>query len=361
MGLLRLVLAFSVVVGHLNIAFPNDRFFHIFLINASSAVICFFTVSGFYMAYVINEKYKFVDHWQKKFLINRCLRLYPTYFFFLILCLVFQIYFRVPNFLTGLKDMGAAHRALNAFLNFSIVGQDIYVMFLETKGIDPLRVMPIAQAWSIAVELELYVVAGFLFATRFGLLTTLCIGVVLRLVMQYFGLIVPPIGHMFIFNVLIFFAFGGCAYILYKRIEAWPVIARAAIAGFLTTALLAYTWHYDGFWEIEARGDDYHCTLFYLGLALAIPFIFSLSRKSRLDNFLGNLSYPVYLCHGLVVNVLSHAYANSKFISKFLPSWDTLLTFTIHDIILVFFVSYLAYKWVEEPIQRVRTKLVLNK
>ncbi len=337
MGLLRLILALSVVSGH------GSFFQPFFFINASAAVICFFTVSGFYMAYVINEKYKLVDQWQKKFLINRCLRLYPAYFFFLILYLIFQTYIGRPNFLTGL-NVSVAHQALIALLNFSLVGQDIYAMVVEIKGIDPLHVMPIAQAWSIAVELELYVIAAFLFSTRFGLFTALFIGVVLRLSMQIVGLTFNPLGHMLVFNVLLFFALGGCAYILYKRIEAWPVSIRAAITGFFITTLLAYVWYHNGFWDIEARDNDDRCTLFYFGIALAIPFIFSLSKKNKLDNLLGHLSYPIYLCHIFLFDVAK--YIGIKANTKYFVA------------VSLFVVSYTVYKWVEEPIQRFRAQLV---
>ena len=342
MGLLRLILAFSVIFGH---TIANDHFFFhpFFFINASAAVVCFFTVSGFYMAYVINEKYKFVGGWRKKFLFNRCLRMYPAYYLFLALYLVFQIYVGTPNFLTGFAGLSASYRALIAFLNFSVVGQDVYAMFLERRNIDPMLAIPIAQAWSIAVELELYAAAALLFASRFGLFASLGIGIVLRLLMQSLGLIVFPIGGMLVFNVFLFFALGGCGYILYKRIENWPVALRGVIAGALVTIFIFYSWRYNGFWKLEARGNDYRLTLLYFGVALATPFIFSLSRKSKLDNFLGNLSYPVYLCHILVFDVVSHLGPYAKI--KYLPT------------ALILALSYAAYKYVEEPVQGIRKRV----
>ena len=351
MGFLRLLLAFSVAYGHSGYGQSGNPIFHVFFINASSAVVCFFTISGFYMAYVINEKYKSVDQWQKKFLLNRCLRLYPAYFVILVLCLIFLIYTGASNFVTGIKGISASYNALIGFLNFSIVGQDIYIIYLLLRKIDPFTAMPIAQAWSVAVELELYLAAACLFSTRSGLLKALGIGLALRLIMKYSGWIVTPIGCMLVFNVFVFFAMGGCSYILYKKIETWPWARRALCAGFMIAALVAASWRYDGFWQIEARSDDYHCTLFYSGLALAVPFIFSLSQKSRLDNLLGNLSYPAYLGHIFVFNVVRYlrTYTGIKYFA-------THTFYIVSALILVF--SYAIYKWVEEPIQKIRKRIV---
>ncbi len=243
---------------------------------------------------------------------------------------------------TGLNVSGA-HRALIALLNFSIVGQEIYTVVFKMRGIEQLAVFPIAQAWSVAVEIELYLLAAFLFSDRRGLFASLGIGVILRFVMWRFGFIVPPIGCMLVLNVLVFFALGGCAYILYKKIEAWPMVTRAAVAGCLVLALLVYAWHYDGFQQMEARGEDYRLTLFYLGIALAVPFIFSLSRKSKLDNLLGNLSYPIYLCHIFVGDILGYlgVHAGGKYFA----------------VALILTLSYAAYKCVEEPVQRIRKRV----
>ena len=69
MGLLRLALAFAVLLGHLPLA--QYQF-----INAAFAVQGFYVVSGFYMALVLDGKYSNVG----LFYSNRLLRLFPTYF-----------------------------------------------------------------------------------------------------------------------------------------------------------------------------------------------------------------------------------------------------------------------------------------
>ena len=41
--------------------------------------------------------------------------------------------------------------------------------------------------------------------------------------------------------------------------------------------------------------------LFYVGVWIATPLLFDLSKNSRLDHLLGQLSYPIYLSHVLVI------------------------------------------------------------
>ena len=42
--------------------------------------------------------------------------------------------------------------------------------------------------------------------------------------------------------------------------------------------------------------------LFYVCVWVATPFLFNLARNSRVDNTIGQLSYPIYLSHVLVIN-----------------------------------------------------------
>ena len=68
MGVLRCLLALSVLLVH-----DVDGWFK--LIDGAAAVQCFFLISGFYMALVLNERYADLG----SFYFNRALRLLPTY------------------------------------------------------------------------------------------------------------------------------------------------------------------------------------------------------------------------------------------------------------------------------------------
>ena len=78
MGVLRLILAISVVLAHAGSLFGFS------LIGGQLAVQAFYIISGFYMSLILNEKYiKKNSYWL--FISNRLLRLYPIYGIILIL------------------------------------------------------------------------------------------------------------------------------------------------------------------------------------------------------------------------------------------------------------------------------------
>ncbi|MCX6311853.1 MAG: acyltransferase, partial [Bacteroidetes bacterium] len=73
MGSIRTLLALSVVVFHSYFIF-GER-----LIGGLVAVQAFYLISGFYMAMILNEKYKAGKGSYKLFITNRFLRIYPAY------------------------------------------------------------------------------------------------------------------------------------------------------------------------------------------------------------------------------------------------------------------------------------------
>src|SRR5262249_38577674 len=73
MGTLRFILALSVAYGHAGdfLGFP--------FIPGDTAVQSFYAISGFYMALVLNEKYRTGSSTYSLFISNRFLRLFPIY------------------------------------------------------------------------------------------------------------------------------------------------------------------------------------------------------------------------------------------------------------------------------------------
>src|SRR4051812_18616989 len=91
MGLFRLLLALSVVMGHAGPILGMSLF------SAPVAVGTFFVLSGFYMSLVMNEKYSGLEHGVRVFYINRFLRLYPSYLVVLVATVALQCALRMPN------------------------------------------------------------------------------------------------------------------------------------------------------------------------------------------------------------------------------------------------------------------------
>lgn len=71
MGIIRLLLAISVLISH------TSTIFGFGFVGGQAAVQAFFIISGFYMAFILNEKYIGENNSYKLFITNRLLRLYP--------------------------------------------------------------------------------------------------------------------------------------------------------------------------------------------------------------------------------------------------------------------------------------------
>lgn len=288
MGTLRLLLAFAVVAGH-------GAFFRpFFALNAKAAVICFFVISGFYMALVLNEKYTS----KAEFFVNRLVRIYPAYIAMTLIYAGYLAYFGRLN-----QD------ASSIFLNISLVGQDVARMLYaypinvsrEPLGVD---IIPISQAWSLSVELQLYAFAALLFWSLRGIVIALVAGIAMRLYLQSIGYGNEPYGGMLVLNVLAFFALGGLGYYAYKAMHGWSKATLGIIVAVLSGALLAYLYEYEGLRHLEAQGTDTRFLPVYALIALLVPPLFALTKDNAIDRLLGDLSYPVYLCHVFVLDLV---------------------------------------------------------
>jgi peptidoglycan/LPS O-acetylase OafA/YrhL len=91
---------------------------------------------------------------------------------------------------------------------------------------------------------------------------------------------------------LSFFLFGRIAYEIYFRIKdiKWPRIVLICLLAFT----LAWTLLFD---RIALPGIKY---AYFSFMVLAIPFLFHLTREWKRDRWIGELSYPIYICHMLV-------------------------------------------------------------
>ena len=136
MGTLRFILAMSVAYGHAGdfLGFP--------LVPGDTAVQSFYAVSGFYMALVLNEKYRPGSSTYSLFISNRFLRLFPVYatVVCLILLLAFAISFfswaKELPFVTQWRLLDRLDWPSALFLITSQIvmwGQDLY-LFLTVKN-----------------------------------------------------------------------------------------------------------------------------------------------------------------------------------------------------------------------------------
>ena len=96
-------------------------------------------------------------------------------------------------------------------------------------------------------------------------------------------------------------------------------------------------------WKIEMTS-----LLFFAALACSLPVMFTLTKDNRLDRFMGNLSYPLYISHLVIYNLLIHSLP-AETVPRALIVFVTCMALAI-----------LLYLLVDAPIQTLRARRVGN-
>jgi len=306
MGLFRLALALAVLLTHLPPA--TYRF-----MGGGLAVQCFFIISGFYMALVLDGKYRGPGI----FYSNRVLRLAPTYFVALLLAAVALFGFgasatATPEMFAGFyRHPGAA--LLLGFQNLTVLGQELLFWFKVTGeatfSFDASNAPPsgsaavgwqfllVPQAWSLSMEMVFYALAPYLARTKSVTLAALALASMAMRVAGHWlpvdfgnwqGRLFPTAFFLFLLGMLAFRALP-----LARRLPVtagWA--ANAAVLAIVVTLPLL------------KLNDEVGRWLVYAIVAAAVPLIFNAFKDFTFDRWIGELSYPIYLGHLMVVGLV---------------------------------------------------------
>jgi peptidoglycan/LPS O-acetylase OafA/YrhL len=310
-GLFRLLLAMAVVLSHAGVPDPYR------LVGGEVAVQAFYVVSGFYMALILTKKYADAP---AVFFRNRFLRLFPAYWAVLTATAAWSGMLIATGRDGGYPGFGAARQIGRtmpavgwlylAFSNLCIVGQDLSLYLGLSHGrlawtpdfrseSTPLyRFQLVPQAWSIALELVFYALAPLLVRARLATLwTIIAASIGVRLALISHGLDLDPWRYRFLPSELALFVLGVVAY---KTSAArWPdVLTRT---GWLQLAgLIAFVVTFG-----VLPGEAAKYAAFCLLTAAAVPAVFRATSRLPWDRYLGELSYPIYLVHLLVFELVA--------------------------------------------------------
>ena len=276
-GTFRFVLALIVVVSHLAGAkYTTNMGFY--------AVRAFFVLSGFVMTSALNEVY---GRDGLRFWSNRLLRLLPPYY---AVCLATALAIRLcPEHAAAFLPRWGFAMTSNAVAENLLLGP---LAFAQLK----FRLLP--PAWSVAVELMMYVVlyVGMARSLR-GALLCLAYGVAFHCAWLVTG---APFDERYFTpaSALLSFALGATIYFA-RRDDAGPADVRLG-------ALALAAWAINLMAEGPLFPEGYALySGFYVNTVLAALVVVFLSRLApgprlkRLDQALGHLSYPVFLCQWL--------------------------------------------------------------
>jgi peptidoglycan/LPS O-acetylase OafA/YrhL len=355
MGILRLLLALSVVAVH------SQPILGINLVGGQTAVQAFYMISGFYMAMVITEKYSFGKGSYKLFLGNRFLKLYPIYWINLLIVLLISIGglvfakngFHLSWYIEYTKQMKLGTLLFFVVTNLVIFGQDL-MMFLQLDKLGSLvpainfrltdpplyRFLFVEQAWTIALEMTFYLFAPILVKQKtkwLVLLMSLSFG--LRIILYKIGLNNDPWTYRFFPLELGMFLIGVIGYRVYRQLREKIVSKWFLLAVYVVVILSTFIYPL-------IQRDNSKMWGYYLLVAVSLPFIFLLFKNNKVDRIVGELSYPVYLCHFWVAFVIMDLMN--------IRNWSTGILVAFGSI----GVSLLIVKLVVEPIDKIRQKRI---
>lgn len=313
MGILRFLLALAVILTH------TGGIFKYSITGGTIAVQTFFLISGYLICLVLMTKYNEVGG-LLDFYKGRFLRIFPSYWLAaaVMLCLSAFAPMAPESYFSTIYQYGSHISFLSYFLvlisNLFIFGQDIFLFLslndnglsINGYGIDQnaYRLSVIPPAWSLSLELLFYAIAPFIIRKNiFYLISLITISILGRIYIYYKGFYVEPWTYRFFPFEVTFFLLGAVAF----RIQDWNRIYSpknlffsAVLVAILTLSVqpLSFLAKTVGVWP-EFIKISYILIVFSL-----LPNLAAATRRSKIDNFIGNLSYPMYIFHWIVVKVL---------------------------------------------------------
>ncbi|MCT7568968.1 acyltransferase family protein [Aliarcobacter butzleri] len=285
------------------------------------AVELFFIISGFYMALILNEKYNTSDK-IVVFYKNRFLKLFPIYWTVLIFTIVYLVVYKSDTLEYILNNINN-FRGFSVYILFSnifLLGEDL-LMFLGFNGNEivftkyfsdtemPLhKFIIVPQSWTLSLEIIFYLIAPFLIRKNIRLLIYLfIISVFIKIGLWNIGFSNDPWSYRFILSELSFFFIGMIMYRVYKMNFYSKFIKNKSLFlfGFIPFLLSGY-FYFRLKHILEFNDIDILKYLIYILFVLFLPFLFEYTKNNKVDRYIGELSYPIYIVHIFVIMISPH-------------------------------------------------------
>lgn len=312
MGALRLLLALLVLLSHTD--YPVLRH------NVGVfAVVLFFLMSGYVMTALVRRYYGAPGD-LVPFLIDRSMRLFPQFLFYLVVALAVILF------------AGAAD-GYSSSVTFGSVLLNALMLPLAFYGSLFPHALLIPQSWTLGLEAMFYIAFQPIMARR--LRAVACASSIAVFLLAIFGLIDSETfayrqlpGTLFIFL---------CGSYIYDR-------RRPEVASIWVACLVAMF----AFMAIHGGARVAHNGEVLAGVILGAPLIWWLSRKtfSAVDEFLGNLSYGVYLNHYIFLMLLMVSGVE-------LRQWPVRIGVAVAAMSM----AYVSYRLVERPAIALRHRI----
>lgn len=288
-GYLRFVLAILVILQHLNITIFKHH-------PGVVAVTCFYMLAGFVVTHLLGKTLQPGHAGVPTFYAERLLRIFPMYFFMLLLSTTFLLF------------TGYGNPAWNptALLNNLLIIPLNYYMVWDSAILDSPHWCLLPPAWSLGLELQAYLLLPMIILYKRVkiVLAVLSLGVFFTanfafIDTDYFGYRLLP-------GVFFIFILGSC---LYKQNmkpdmadgfdKAFPKVCAALCILGVLGMYLDHGMH--RLFAIEVLVG----TLFSI---VIISYFARSKRKLPLDKLLGDMSYGIFLSHFIGIWIANYIF-----------------------------------------------------
>lgn len=338
-GYLRFILAFFVLVSHVDVRFYG-------LNPGVIAVVIFYMLAG----YVVSRLWRDILPMGRRKLYNfyrdRVLRILPLYIYVAVLTLIFLS-------VTGFADPEVSFSKLMG--NFLIVPLNYY-MVLDTTILTNPDWCLIPPAWSLGTELQAYILLPLvlMFKKLKILLAALSFGVYM---LANFAVINPDyFGYRLIFGVFFIFVTGTSlqtsltnrgsnrSKLDFDKLYPWLLWVVVALSGLVFTCKNLF--------------HPSYTKETFTGILIGIPLIYFIARSANTGRngrlvvnlpgnaLLGSLSYGVFLSHFLIIWWLDYTCLIGKQTMAYIPAITLFSTF----------VAYSGVRFLEKRINKIRKK-----
>ncbi len=322
-------------------------------IASYSAVDIFFVLSGFYMSHIITaNKYPSL----RNFYYSRALRIFPTYYICLfVVVVVSALMWAITSKEAPLMEMARyITNTENSWMSLWVIFSNLFIVTSDfswfVKATDfnnhPIHLLVLPPVWSLSIELYFYLLAPFLIKKSNTYLINIILSILLlKMFFLLLGFNSEEIELRFVLFQMIYFLIGVLSYRLYLYKEGFVARFCMGRVGFFYAlfyiALAIFFYKLVNLFPLPnlyGRKDMLHT---YLMLILLIPAVISLFhhfKKTKVDTFLADIAFPIYLLHYGFIGM----YKSFK-----IPDFDFFCCVVISTIVVSLFVIKLATPLIE--------------
>ncbi|MEP5567750.1 MAG: acyltransferase [Halioglobus sp.] len=329
LGSFRYLLALLVTLSHLWTSLAGW--------SGVAAVFGFYVISGYLMTSVINRTYGFSASGLGRYALNRFLRIFPTYWVVMLFALIVVAAIPREAFLTNYK-LSMPLSVTDWLANVFIVG------LLD----GPYKVL-VPPAWTLDIEIFFYALMGLGLSRSRPVVLVWFVGSLLYTLWLLFN------GAEFVDRYASYaaaslpFSAGAAIYMYRGALARFLCLPLPASAGLFFLALVASRMGWLG---------DPLVTGFYILLLCSVLLLISLInqdvstldyRWQKIDRLLGDLAYPIFLCHWQVAAVVLYFFWSGE-----KPEGGGLW---LSSIVFIHAISFAIYFTVDKRINLIRDRI----